>query len=172
MFAAASAQPSGEEPAWTGFAMEQIMKTLSFVNSSLVQAPREEKEKLAHKLDDTLYCAKVQCAHFNLKMGLITNHDESCSWMQCYRRHCYGNMFWHYYFCPVRAEVPNLQWPFQQCVLYKAERQALPHSLCRKVPPGQHWEGKKRGGWIHSMDATFVALQNSSFSVKINFGGI
>ena len=48
-----------EEPAWTGFAMEQIMKTLSFVNSSLVQAPREEKEKLAHKLDDTLYCAKV-----------------------------------------------------------------------------------------------------------------
>ena len=49
-----------EEPAWTGFAMEQIMKTLSFVNSSLVQAPREEKEKLAHKLDDTLYCAKVK----------------------------------------------------------------------------------------------------------------
>ena len=91
MFAAASAQPSGEEPAWTGFAMEQIMKTLSFVNSSLVQAPREEKEKLAHKLDDTLYCAKVQCADFDLKMGLITNHDES--WMQCYRRHCYGNMF-------------------------------------------------------------------------------
>ena len=35
-----------EEPAWTGFAMEQIMKTPSFVNSSLVQAPREEKEKL------------------------------------------------------------------------------------------------------------------------------
>ena len=56
MFSSAKAE---EEPAWTGFAMEQIMKTLSFVNSSLVQAPREEKEKLAHKLDDTLYCAKV-----------------------------------------------------------------------------------------------------------------
>lgn len=49
-----------EEPAWTGFAMEQIMKTLSFVNSSLVQAPKEEKDKIAHKLDDTLYCAKVK----------------------------------------------------------------------------------------------------------------
>ena len=48
-----------DEPAWTGFAMEQIMKTLSFVNSSLVQAPKEEKDKIAHKLDDTLYCAKV-----------------------------------------------------------------------------------------------------------------
>ena len=57
MFSSAKAE---EEPAWTGFAMEQIMKTLSFVNSSLVQAPREEKEKLAHKLDDTLYCAKVR----------------------------------------------------------------------------------------------------------------
>ena len=62
--AAASGQVPGagapDEPAWTGFAMEQIMKTLSFVNSSLVQAPPEEKEKLAHKLDDTLYCAKVR----------------------------------------------------------------------------------------------------------------
>ena len=64
MFAAAAGQLPGagapDEPAWTGFAMEQIMKTLSFVNSSLVQAPAEEKEKLAHKLDDTLYCAKVR----------------------------------------------------------------------------------------------------------------
>lgn len=63
--AAANGQVPGagapDEPAWTGFAMEQIMKTLSFVNSSLVQAPPEEKEKLAHKLDDTLYCAKVSC---------------------------------------------------------------------------------------------------------------
>ena len=63
-----------EEPAWTGFAMEQIMKTLSFVNSSLVQAPREEKEKLAHKLDDTLYCAKVRVwgnAYYHVNRGKI-----------------------------------------------------------------------------------------------------
>ena len=62
MFSSAKAE---EEPAWTGFAMEQIMKTLSFVNSSLVQAPREEKEKLAHKLEDTLYCAKVRGHHWH-----------------------------------------------------------------------------------------------------------
>ena len=59
------------EPAWTGFAMEQIMKTLSFVNSSLVQAPPEEKEKLAHKLDDTLYCAKV-------RLVKIQRNPEAC----------------------------------------------------------------------------------------------
>ena len=35
------------------------MKTLNFVNASLVQAPSEEKEKLTHKLEDNLYCAKV-----------------------------------------------------------------------------------------------------------------
>ena len=68
--AAANGQVPGagapDEPAWTGFAMEQIMKTLSFVNSSLVQAPPEEKEKLAHKLDDTLYCAKVPCLYLAL----------------------------------------------------------------------------------------------------------
>ena len=56
----ASPTQAADEPAWTGFAMEQIMKTLSFVNSSLVQAPKEEKDKFLHKLDDTLYCAKVR----------------------------------------------------------------------------------------------------------------
>ena len=73
--AAASGQVPGagapDEPAWTGFAMEQIMKTLSFVNSSLVQAPPEEKEKLAHKLDDTLYCAKV-------RFVIIQRNLEAC----------------------------------------------------------------------------------------------
>ena len=48
------------------------MKTLSFVNSSLVQAPKEEKDKLFHKLDDTLYCAKV--LNFNrVKQELLSN---------------------------------------------------------------------------------------------------
>ena len=73
--AAATGQVPGagapDEPAWTGFAMEQIMKTLSFVNSSLVQAPPEEKEKLAHKLDDTLYCAKV-------RLVKIQRNPEAC----------------------------------------------------------------------------------------------
>ena len=61
----ASPTQAADEPAWTGFAMEQIMKTLSFVNSSLVQAPKEEKDKFLHKLDDTLYCAKVRL-YFNI----------------------------------------------------------------------------------------------------------
>ena len=47
------------QPAWPGFAMGHIMKTLNLVNSSLVQAPMEEKVKLTHKLEDNLYCAKV-----------------------------------------------------------------------------------------------------------------
>ena len=47
------------EAAWPGFAMEHIMKTLNFVNASLVQAPLEEKKKMTHKLEDNLYCAKV-----------------------------------------------------------------------------------------------------------------
>ena len=47
------------EAAWPGFAMEHIMKTLNFVNASLVQAPLEEMKKMTHKLEDNLYCAKV-----------------------------------------------------------------------------------------------------------------
>ena len=50
------------QPAWPGFAMGHIMKTLNMVNSSLVQAPMEEKTKLAHKLEDNLHCAKVSCS--------------------------------------------------------------------------------------------------------------
>ena len=49
------------------------MKTLSFVNSSLVQAPKEEKDKLFHKLDDTLYCAKVLNFNRVIKQELLSS---------------------------------------------------------------------------------------------------
>ena len=47
----------------------------------------------------------------------------------------------------VRETVSDLERAVQLCVLYQAERQAIPHSLCGKIPPSQHREGKKRGEW-------------------------
>ena len=73
------------DPAWPGFAMEHIMKTLNFVNASLVQAPSEEKEKLTHKLEDNLYCAKVlmtRCMKYQQSSPICSTSESTKSQME------------------------------------------------------------------------------------------